>query len=429
MNGTAWRWARVRIGGTVVTAALAAAACGGDAGGAPGDGWTARTDTLGDTVVVRTERGSVWGEGVRLEEELRIGALEGADEYTFGEITAIAVAGDGTIYVLDRQAFAVRAYDAGGRHLRSFGRRGGGPGEFEQPEAMALLPDGRVAVRDPRNTRINFFSPDGESAGSLPIPGGFFTSEPLHTDRAGRLYTSIIIQQDEDGAFQTGLIALTPEGPTGDTIRLPDWGFEAPTLVASNVTPQGSARSMSNVPFAAQRAVTLDRDGRVVGGVSTRYAIERFGTDGTILRIERAAEPVPVGSGERTYREFLATRNMRNTDPNWRWNGPPIPAVKAPFTGVRVDEENRIWVQVAVPGEVIPEEERPDPRPGIEPGPTPWRTPIVYDVFEGDGRFLGRVATPPRFTWHTSRGDHVWGVVRDEYDVAYVARLRLVRQG
>lgn len=66
------------------------------------------------------------------------------------------------LYLLDALAPAVRVLkevsgvwqDAG-----SFGRRGGGPGEFSAPTGIALLPDGRVAVAEPG--RIHFFTGDG----------------------------------------------------------------------------------------------------------------------------------------------------------------------------------------------------------------------------------------------------------------------------
>ena len=68
--------------------------------------------------------------------------IEGAEEYLFGDITELAVAPDGSIYVFDRQVPALRKYDAKGKFVRTFGRKGQGHGEY--------LSGGVLAVLDPR---------------------------------------------------------------------------------------------------------------------------------------------------------------------------------------------------------------------------------------------------------------------------------------
>lgn len=69
----------------------------------------------------------------------------------------------------------------------------------------------------------------------------------------------------------------------------------------------------------------------------------------------------------------------------------------------------------------------------LEPGggpPVPrFREPVVFDVFEKDGRYLGRVDAPAAFsTWPRPvfRGDNVWGTERDTLGVQYVVRYRIV---
>ncbi|HUG40320.1 MAG TPA: hypothetical protein VMM12_07540, partial [Longimicrobiales bacterium] len=81
-------------------------ACGGD----DSSSLVVQRDTLGDTVVVRTVAGSVWGAPRPLEPELRIGAFEGEDEYMLGDVAGFAVAPDGAIYIYDRQVPALRKY-------------------------------------------------------------------------------------------------------------------------------------------------------------------------------------------------------------------------------------------------------------------------------------------------------------------------------
>ena len=62
---------------------------------------------------------------------MRVGLLDGPDEYIFGNITGAVRLEDGSVVVADEQSHEVRKYDAGGRHLWTSGREGEGPGEYK----------------------------------------------------------------------------------------------------------------------------------------------------------------------------------------------------------------------------------------------------------------------------------------------------------
>lgn len=78
-----------------------------------------------------------------LVEELRIGSLGGADEYTFSEINSIAVGESGAIYVDDTHPASIRLFGPDGGFVRRIGREGEGPGEFRSLAGISVLPDGR----------------------------------------------------------------------------------------------------------------------------------------------------------------------------------------------------------------------------------------------------------------------------------------------
>ena len=105
---------------SVVTTALFAA-CGTDAGSSDATLDTV-VETIGDTTVVRTLSGSVWGAEATLVPEVSIGELDGPEEYLFGRIWSIAVNDDGTVYVLDQQLQHVRVFDSLGVYLETLGR-------------------------------------------------------------------------------------------------------------------------------------------------------------------------------------------------------------------------------------------------------------------------------------------------------------------
>ena len=69
---------------------------------------------------------------------------------------------DGRIVVLNAGTSELRFFDANGKHLRTVGRKGEGPGEFRLPFPLLHLPFDTLAVWDSRPQRVTIFSPDGE---------------------------------------------------------------------------------------------------------------------------------------------------------------------------------------------------------------------------------------------------------------------------
>ncbi|MGH7476434.1 MAG: 6-bladed beta-propeller [Longimicrobiales bacterium] len=404
---------------------LAAACGGGGAATAEGD-WRATRNTIGDTIVVTTVSGSTWQRPRALVPEVRIGELEGADEYLFGQVQSLAVDAAGRIYVFDWQVPALRVYDADGRFVRTIGREGGGPGEYKQPDAgLIVLPDGRTLLRDPGNGRINVYGPDGTPLDSWPVRASHYSSRPFYSDTAGNVY-SYVFGLDRGDGRDAALIRYSPQGDVLDTLDLPQRDYEAPTITAA----VEGARQTWLVPFSPRAAWTYSPHGYFVQGVGTSYAVDLLRGEAGVLRIGRRTEPVPVAASERAYEEDRVSRAMRRLDPAWSWNGPPIPETKPPFRDIAVATDGRIWVQLHQPGHEVADAAPEDggTRAGEPPAPARWAEPVVYDVFRPDGTYLGEVHAPDGFQTSPTPlfgADRVWAVIEDELGVNYVVRLRL----
>jgi len=386
-------------------------------------------DTVGDTIVVRTEVGSLWGAPRELVPTVSIGVLQGEDAYMFGSVRAIAVAPDERIFVLDTQVPAVRLFSADGVHIRDVGRVGEGPGEFQEPDGgLAYMPDGRVIVRDPGTGKMVVFDGDGEPVDDwrLPYGGGFNTTRGFHWDSAGHLLTFTITNMGAPVTeWERGFIRFHPTGTVRDTIIPPDWDFEEWVVSAQ----RENSSSTSRVPYGPESVVFYSPLGYWVGGVNTDYRIEQFRPDGTILRIERAWEPVGVNREEASLLRRRLEENFRRNFPGWSWNGPDIPPTKPPYADLYVAEDGRIWVVVATESEEylspadVAEEER-------QTGSVinRFRAPVAFDVFEPDGDYLGRATAPVGFSLSARpvfRGETVWATMRDEFDVQRVVRFEL----
>ncbi|MDH4037197.1 MAG: hypothetical protein OEX18_14790 [Candidatus Krumholzibacteria bacterium] len=111
------------------------------------------------------------GKTFHLLENLLLGSEDGED--AFGRIAGIAVDSRGRWIILDGGFEVVRVYDPGSMEITSVGRKGHGPGEFNQPGAIGVDAQDRVYVAS-YGGRVAVFSPDGELLDEFrhKLPGG-----------------------------------------------------------------------------------------------------------------------------------------------------------------------------------------------------------------------------------------------------------------
>ena len=403
---------------SVVTTALFAA-CGTDAGSS---GATLDTfvETIGDTTVVRTLSGSVWGAEATLVPEVSIGELDGPEEYLFGRIRSVAVNDDGTVYVLDQQAQHVRVFDSLGVYLETLGRRGEGPGEFTRAEAIAVLPDGRLIVRDPGNQRVTVFGPGPGETAEWRYNASTYTLSPLYTDTRGRTYLLAgDLSRVDDFAMQ--IIVLGPDGTPLDTLPEPSSDY-VPPFVRAEVP--GMSVSYG-VPFTPRFHWTIHPGGHFLTGLSSSYRIDLARDDGA-LRIERSRNPVAALDEERAYQRERTVGGIRRSIPDWDWDGPAIPSHKPFFHELLAGRDGRIWVRLSTEGRPVDNDDHDPDDPGSFP--VTWEEETRYDVFEPDGTYLGVVGAPDgfsRFPAPVFDSDHVWAVTEDGQGVERVVRYRI----
>lgn len=164
----------------------------------------------GDPVVVLDRQGRIlhsWGEGMfRIPHSIRVDAegnvwtvdahtsmvykftpsgrkileisVGGVPDSTqdFCGATDVAFGPKGRVFVSDGYCNArVIEYDASGRKIRQWGRRGTGPGEFNVVHAIAVGPRGHLYVADRENGRLQWFTLDGKFLGQWKSGGQLYS--------------------------------------------------------------------------------------------------------------------------------------------------------------------------------------------------------------------------------------------------------------
>jgi sugar lactone lactonase YvrE len=100
---------------------------------------------------------------------------------TFNMPSAVAIAPNGDIFVADGHGGMSNArivkFNEHGKFIKTWGKKGKGPGEFDIPHCLAFDSQGRLFVGDRNNNRIQIFDQDGNYIAELQQysrPSGIF---------------------------------------------------------------------------------------------------------------------------------------------------------------------------------------------------------------------------------------------------------------
>ncbi len=364
-----------------------------------------------------------------LVEQIRIGTLTGAAEYSFSHIVSIAVGAGGRLFVADADLVSIREFDSEGRFVREIGRQGEGPGEFRSIAGVSVLPDGRLAAWDRRNRRVTVYGTDGAydhavRAESVTPPYPFMDRAFL-TDTDGNYYLRIYAKAPSFGPDPRGIggarygyARISPDGVVMDTLVAPEApGSEAGGPIVIH-TPAGE-RS----PFPVKMLDAPSPLGYLVAGFNATYAFSIPDPAGMVHVEREGLRPVDVTTGERAeWRARVAYAERRSGT-----SFAEVPARKPAYRDLWVDSDARIWVhryaEALKRDEPILELWLEDPE-GSTPRIT-WAEPSLHDVFGPDGRLLHCVVVPDDAELVASRGSVVWGIARGALAEEYVVRWRI----
>jgi sugar lactone lactonase YvrE len=186
--------------------------------------------------------------------------VAGSDEYHFTSPSAVAVAGNGDIFVADGHDVngnnRVVKYSRDGKFIKAWGKTGYAPGEFRSMHALAIDSRGRVFVADRANNRIQLFDQDGKF---LQIWTQFGTPSGIFFDDQDQIY---VADSESD-------LVNNPGWEQGIRVGDARTGWVKYFILDQGGNP--NAQTGSGPEF-----VTVDRHGSVFGGEPRPRVLRKY---------------------------------------------------------------------------------------------------------------------------------------------------------
>jgi hypothetical protein len=385
--------------------------------------------TIADSAGIRIVESSApaWTEStawrVDPEPRLTIGAVEGDEAYLLHTVMGLTRLSDGTIVAANMGTSDLRFYDAQGRHFRSVGRAGQGPGEFGQIMGMQPIRGDTLMVAEGIG-QWSAFTPAGEFVRRI-------TPEPMRVDRTIARAGTVL----HDGTF------IARGWPQGNQPRTDVWTDSAPLFHLDRegksprpiaqlaaVTFVGNGTRGSHLEFGPGFAFAVGPD-HFFHTFPSSYDIERYDMNGNLQASYRRAwtpQPVTQEMISKYHDQFVnAPSEGGGTSPEWRafreqrFSEMTFAETLPAHGAIRIDRTGHLWVQ-----HVEQHDYTEAGRSGF--GAVPIQ-PSHFSIFDPDGVWLGDIETPGRFRIIEIGEDYLLGITRDELAVEYIRMYRLHR--
>ncbi|HVX88540.1 MAG TPA: hypothetical protein VG940_06400, partial [Gemmatimonadales bacterium] len=313
---------------------------------------------------------------------------------------SVAVDGSGRIYVAERDPSVIKQYAPDGTFLRTIGRQGSGPGEFQVP--FIAIAGGHLYVQDPRQSRTSLFDTAGTYIRSWPSFCCYWTD--LFLDSAGNVGVSgpppSSAQQGDKNPYTRTVRWYRPDSTVADSNLIPA-GPEVKYWSVTSGSGKNKSMMSTDIPWMPGIESTILPDHRVAYGFSDRYQIAitahhgadtlalfgRQWTAAPISDVMRTAEVERRVNGAKKYWDERALRNSFLLS--------DVPSSAPAFDWIGLDGRGNLWVRTPLPSD---------------------STRTLFDVFDPQYRWLGQVSGSKYLARWQARflGDQMVGQGEDE---------------
>jgi len=318
---------------------------------------------------------------ILLREDLCIGDEEGVEDFMFSQIRSVQVDEEENIYVLDSKEVCVKVFDKNGRHIRTFGKRGQGPGELQVPTRMHLTAGKEILIYDAANRRLSYYSLDGKCLRE--ISTGKYRFSRTIPDSKGNIITQLLVPGDklvyEIKKFDSSLNPITTIEAVEEEIAPYVWDMVSPTF---------NVRVMKN--------------DNIAWGYPSEYEIFIVNPEGkTTRKIVKDHDPVKITEEEKE--EMIEdTFGDRGAPPGYKLR---FPKNHYPYYFFICGDEERIYVRTY----------KKDKEGNFS-----------YDVFDPEGRYIAKFSLPGIDFLYVIKKNKMYSMVwEDEKGIPVVKRYNV----
>jgi len=286
-----------------------------------------------------------------LEEELCIGDEE--EEYLFSErsdFVSTAIDSNWNIFTLDPKLVEIRKFSSKGELIKIFGKKGQGPKEMDRPSNMMITPQNELMFIDRGNSRLTFYSLDGEYLRYIPLlkwmPGR------IKIDSKGNIVTDTRRVIGEEGEIGKIFYEIKSFNQKLEPLF---------TYISIDTTDEyRELRNERKYRFGPDRYWQLTKEDHVILGETKNYEFSIINSEGKIIRrIKKEFDPTEISKDDE---EQLSSFIRQNYTIAKYHNG---------FYYFTIDEEGRIFARTW---------ERTKDKRGY-----------YYDVFDSEGRYITKI--------------------------------------
>jgi len=362
----------------------------------------------------------------------RLGAPEVVYSEPFTAVTSVRELRDGRVLVADARDKVLHLVDFRTGTATRVGREGAGPGEYGIPQSLVALPADTTLLYDPMNGRLLLILPDGTPGPVLRVtePNPATQGPPRAADLRGHFYYELPRPAEPGGRYHASkadILRIDRANSRTDTLATLQLPERFTTAV--RVLPGGMVRRFTNKPLAPQDVAAFAADGRVAVARARDYRVEWLATDGEKVvgpatpyqrvRITGAEREAFLRSQTRPGSIIVTGRPGAGAGPGAP-RAAPIPPGRGAFEEQPVEWpeymppflagaaaiafDGRLWVL----------------KTRVHEDPIP-----VYDVFDGAGRLVERVALPAGTRLAGFGRGVVYLARTDADDLLWLGRYRL----
>jgi len=289
------------------------------------------------------------------------------EDVLIGVINELLTDAEGNVYLLDGQLQEIQVFDPDGEWLRTIGRAGEGPGEFNNAGDMYWAPNGQIGVIQNWPGKIVMLRPDGAPGDLFALPYGAGGS----------------LQVASRGFGQEGRIVLSGSAWTTENEQqfqrsyLKAYDAAGTELVSfqetSAETQFGNFTFEEETYIDFQRRWTAAADGRVAAPLTfDAYRIHVWNADGTVDRIIERPE---FRNAKRTSEETAVFQQIYDRITSWnRGSTFDVAPVHQTISQMIFRNDGSLWVQS---------------------GRDQWQADdglfTSYDAYDSEGRYIQRV--------------------------------------